>query len=372
MRRTNNFLSVPCYTSARAFMERPAAEALLRAHRALARQGYGLLIHDAYRPWQITKLFWEATPDSGRMFVADPAKGSKHNRGAAVDLTLYELATGKRSRWSAATMRCRRGRFRTTRAALRSSAGTARCLREAMEAEGFTVNEYEWWHFDHRDWKEYPIIDLRFEELGPCDVGITVRGDRALVQCGLFAHQPERAIARTASLDARASRAKVRISAGSATQPSSGSRAMRRRSSGRHHQGEVPPFGQIGQLVAKAQQTCTPERTSGRERKRDGLKMGGQVDAASFFAQGGQIGNRVGAEFFDRASLQLGPAGIGEFTVVKGGRSLPFPLAAERMVENLGHLRGESIFKCASSPPDGERQTHDVVLLKSPVDVRLR
>ena len=78
----------------RAFMERPAAEALVRAHRALAKEGYGLLIHDAYRPWQVTKLFWEATPDSGRGFVADPAKGSKHNRGAAVDLTLYELRHG--------------------------------------------------------------------------------------------------------------------------------------------------------------------------------------------------------------------------------------------------------------------------------------
>ena len=61
----------------------------------LAKDGLGLLIHDAYRPWQVTKLFWEATPDSGRIFVADPAKGSKHNRGAAVDLTLYDLATGK-------------------------------------------------------------------------------------------------------------------------------------------------------------------------------------------------------------------------------------------------------------------------------------
>ena len=93
---TNNFLGVPFYTSARAFLQRPAAEALLRAHQ-VARQSKATacLIHDAYRPWQVTKLFWEATPDSGRIFVADPAKGSKHNRGAAVDLTLYDRATGK-------------------------------------------------------------------------------------------------------------------------------------------------------------------------------------------------------------------------------------------------------------------------------------
>ena len=67
----------------------------MRAHKSLEKHGYGLLIHDAYRPWHVTKLFWEATPDSGRIFVADPSKGSKHNRGAAVDLTLYDRATGR-------------------------------------------------------------------------------------------------------------------------------------------------------------------------------------------------------------------------------------------------------------------------------------
>jgi CubicO group peptidase (beta-lactamase class C family)/D-alanyl-D-alanine dipeptidase len=163
---TNNFLGVPFYTSARAFMERPAAEALLRAHRSLAKEGYGLLIHDAYRPWQVTKLFWEATPDSGRIFVADPSKGSKHNRGAAVDLTLYELATGKPVKMVGGYDEM------SSRSFPEYPGGTAlerwhrELLREAMEVQGFTVNEHEWWHFDHRDWKEYPIINVRFEELG--------------------------------------------------------------------------------------------------------------------------------------------------------------------------------------------------------------
>ena len=76
-------------------MQRPAAEAVVRVHRALASQGYGLLIHDAYRPWWVTKVFWEATPPSMREFVADPAQGSRHNRGCAVDLTLYDLRTGE-------------------------------------------------------------------------------------------------------------------------------------------------------------------------------------------------------------------------------------------------------------------------------------
>jgi D-alanyl-D-alanine dipeptidase len=77
---SDNFLSTPVYSSARAFLQRPAAEALLRAHRELLKQGYGLLIFDAYRPWYVTKMFWDATPPDKHEFVANPAEGSRHNR----------------------------------------------------------------------------------------------------------------------------------------------------------------------------------------------------------------------------------------------------------------------------------------------------
>ena len=91
---TNNFTGKQVYPEARAFLQRPAALALVAAHRELARHGYGLLIHDGYRPWAITKVFWDVTPPALREFVADPATGSKHNRGCAVDLTLYDRKTG--------------------------------------------------------------------------------------------------------------------------------------------------------------------------------------------------------------------------------------------------------------------------------------
>ena len=88
-------MGVPLYDRAQARLQRPAAEALGRVQRALAAEGFGLLVHDAYRPWYVTRMFWDATPDSQRVFVADPATGSRHNRGAAVDLTLYDLRTGR-------------------------------------------------------------------------------------------------------------------------------------------------------------------------------------------------------------------------------------------------------------------------------------
>jgi D-alanyl-D-alanine dipeptidase len=162
---TNNFLGSVFYSSAHAFLQRPAAEALVRATRVLRPLGYGLLIHDAYRPWYITKVFWDATPPESRWLVADPAKGSKHNRGAAVDITLYDLATGKPVEMPSTYDEA------TPRAMADFPGGTSRqrwhraLLRRVLEAEGFTVNPSEWWHFDYRDWQRYPILNRTFEEL---------------------------------------------------------------------------------------------------------------------------------------------------------------------------------------------------------------
>lgn len=160
-----NFLGTPIYTQPRAFLQRPAAEALVRAHRALAAHGYGVLVHDGYRPWYVTKLFWDAVPDSLHAFVADPARGSRHNRGCAVDLTLYELATGHAAEMPSAYDEM------SPRAAPTYAGGTAAqrdrrdLLRRTMEAQGFTVNAEEWWHFDHRDWPRYAIQNIPFEEI---------------------------------------------------------------------------------------------------------------------------------------------------------------------------------------------------------------
>ena len=163
---SNNFLGTPVYTQARAFLQRPAAEALLRAHRELKAQGYGLIIHDGYRPWYVTKIFWDATPADKKIFVADPAEGSRHNRGCAVDLSLYDLKTGEEVKMPSGYDEMSNRSFADYVGGTADERARRALLRQAMEKQGFTVYPQEWWHFDYKDWKQYPILNVKFEDLG--------------------------------------------------------------------------------------------------------------------------------------------------------------------------------------------------------------
>jgi serine beta-lactamase-like protein LACTB len=162
---TDNFLSTPFYASARAFLQKPAAEALVRVHRGLKKDGYGLMIFDGYRPWSVTKMFWDATPPQQRIFVANPEQGSRHNRGCAVDLTLYDLATGKAVEMVSGYDEMSDRSYPDYPGGTTLQRYHRELLRRVMEAEGFTVYEAEWWHFDYRDWPKYPIGNQAFEEL---------------------------------------------------------------------------------------------------------------------------------------------------------------------------------------------------------------
>jgi len=162
----NNFMGAVFYEEPRAFLQRPAAEALKRAHEKLRKAGFGLLIHDGYRPWFVTRMFWDGTPAEHHDMVADPSKGSRHNRGCAVDLTLCDPKSG-------APLRMPSGYDEfSDRANPWYPGGTSEqrwlrdALRRAMESEGFTVYENEWWHYDFEAWKEYPVLNKKFAELG--------------------------------------------------------------------------------------------------------------------------------------------------------------------------------------------------------------
>lgn len=139
----------------------------MRTHRALAMRGYGLLVFDGYRPWRVTKLFWDVTPTEKREFVADPAKGSKHNRGCAVDLSMYDLKTGREVEMPSVYDEM------SARASPTYEGGPAQArerrdiLRAAMESKGFAVEPNEWWHFNYKDWTQYPnpILDTAFADI---------------------------------------------------------------------------------------------------------------------------------------------------------------------------------------------------------------
>lgn len=162
---TNNFMGAVFYEQARAFMQRPAAEALVRVHLELKKQGYGLLIHDAYRPWYVTKMFFDATPEDQKIFVADPAQGSIHNRGAAVDLTMYELGSGRPVQMVSTYDEFSERAFPDYPGGASHQRWLREFLRDAMEEQGFQVYPWEWWHFNYRDAAKYPVLNLRFEEI---------------------------------------------------------------------------------------------------------------------------------------------------------------------------------------------------------------
>jgi zinc D-Ala-D-Ala dipeptidase len=161
----HNFLGVPVYQHPMAFLQRPAAMALLAAHRELASRKLGLLIFDAYRPWYVTKIFWDATPADLKEYVANPDNGSRHNRGCAVDLTLYDLVSGQ-----PLPMPSGYDEF-SERAHLDFQGGSEQArtnrdlLQNVMRKHGFLPYASEWWHFDFHDWRKYPILNISFEEL---------------------------------------------------------------------------------------------------------------------------------------------------------------------------------------------------------------
>ena len=161
----NNLAGRPVYSEARAFLQRPAAIALVKTNQELRTLGYGLLIFDGYRPWSVTKLFWDITSDENKKFVADPKKGSKHNRGCAVDLSLFDLASGKEVEMTGIYDEMSERSYPHYAGGTEQQRKMRDLLRTKMEANGFKVYEYEWWHFDYNDWPSYRITNVPFSEI---------------------------------------------------------------------------------------------------------------------------------------------------------------------------------------------------------------
>jgi D-alanyl-D-alanine dipeptidase len=159
----NNFMKRALYPEPAAFLRLPAARAIAEVQDELRAKGLGLKIHDAYRPYGITKAMWE--PVRNPDYVADPAKGSRHNRGCAVDLTLVRLSDGAElpmpTPYDDFTPRARHDFNDLPAEAIENR----KLLRETMERHGFVPLESEWWHYDFKGWEKYELMDLPFDEI---------------------------------------------------------------------------------------------------------------------------------------------------------------------------------------------------------------
>ena len=162
---TDNFMRRQVYTQARAFLQRPAAEALVRVNRLLHEEGYGLVIFDAYRPWSVTKHIWDLATDADRKnnFVANPREGSKHNRGCAVDLSLFDLKTGSEFVMLSGFDEYSERAYPTYPGGTSESRRLCDLLRHVMETQNFDGSNEVWWHLNYHDWRNYRRLNIPFE-----------------------------------------------------------------------------------------------------------------------------------------------------------------------------------------------------------------
>lgn len=159
----NNFMKQVMYPQARAFARKPVVLHLQKIQNELRKKGLGLRIYDAYRPYAITVAFYQKASD--KHFVANPAKGSKHNRGCAIDLSLINLKTGKEL-----PMPTPYDSFAPQAAADYAQLPTSvirnrNLLIRTMQTHGFRVLKNEWWHYDFVGWQNYELLDIPFKDL---------------------------------------------------------------------------------------------------------------------------------------------------------------------------------------------------------------
>lgn len=159
---TNNFTGKKVYSHAECFLQEPAAQALKKVQEELQLQGLSLKIFDGYRPLSVQKIFWNLVPDP--RFVADPKKGSRHNRGCAVDVTLVKNdGTELKMPTQFDDFTEKAHAYNPT--VSKEVAANRDLLQQVMTKHGFEILDTEWWHFDYKDWKNYPILDIPLEAL---------------------------------------------------------------------------------------------------------------------------------------------------------------------------------------------------------------
>lgn len=155
----NNFLKRKLYPVARCVLRGAAVKPLSQVQDDLAKQGLGLKVYDCYRPLSIQKQMWAVLPDSN--YVANPAKGSRHNRGAAVDVTLVDR-NGKELEMPSGFDDFTERAHRDYKGGSPQSLKNRQRLEDAMKKYGFIPLATEWWHFDAPGWENFSVLDIPF------------------------------------------------------------------------------------------------------------------------------------------------------------------------------------------------------------------
>ncbi|MEB3278316.1 MAG: M15 family metallopeptidase [Lyngbya sp.] len=160
---TNNFLKRKLYSVPRCLLRADVAKSLSNVQQDLEEMGLGLKVFDCYRPWSVTKQMWEILPDN--RYVANPQRGSRHNRGAAVDLTLVDLRTGEELKmptdFDDFTEKAARDYYYHSPEVRRNS----NLLEYKMKQYGFKSLITEWWHFDAGDWQQYSLLNVELDRV---------------------------------------------------------------------------------------------------------------------------------------------------------------------------------------------------------------
>ena len=160
---TNNFTHQRMYKQAKAFARLPVVLALKDVEADLKKRGLGIKIFDAYRPYAITVKFYETTADTN--FVADPRKGSKHNRGCALDLSLVDLKTGKELDMPTGFDSFSKKAAANYADLPKPEIDNRELLKAVMQAHGFKVISTEWWHYDFDGWERFSLLDIPFASI---------------------------------------------------------------------------------------------------------------------------------------------------------------------------------------------------------------
>ena len=160
---TNNFTKEKIYNLSRAYARKPVAESLKKAQEEFKKHGVGIKIFDAYRPYAATVKFYEVYKDT--TYVASPYRGSRHNRGCAIDMTIFDLKTGEDLTMPTEYDSFKKEAWPSTPVSDPLIKKNRDLIIAVMQNHGFKVNGSEWWHFDFIGWQKFDVLDISFEEL---------------------------------------------------------------------------------------------------------------------------------------------------------------------------------------------------------------